>query len=90
MDETYCKYCRHFVQHYALCEGRLFRVYCGHCTHASVKTKRPDRKACEHFEQGAEDLEQFVSKTYLRKSLLEKILNMELLPEIEDYAAFTR
>lgn len=85
MEENYCKNCQYFIQHYALCNGRLIRVYCGHCTHATPKAKRPDRKACEHFEQGVKDTEQFVSKEYLSKKLWDKVMSMELLPEIEEF-----
>ncbi len=84
MSEIYCKSCQHFIQHYALCNGRLIQVYCGHCTYASPKTKRPDRKACEHFAQGIKDTEHFVNREYLSKALLEKVMQMELLPEIEE------
>lgn len=84
MNEVYCKSCQHFIQHYALCNGRLIQVYCGHCTYKKPKTKRPDRKACEHFQQGAKDTEQFAGKEYLSKKLLDKVMSMELLPEIEE------
>lgn len=84
MNEVYCKSCQHFIQHYALCNGRLIQVYCGHCTYKKPKTKRPDRKACEHFQQGAKDTEQFAGKEYLSKRLLDKVMSMELLPEIEE------
>ena len=84
MNEVFCKSCQHFMQHYALCDGRLIQVYCGHCTYATPKTKRPDRKACEHFEQGIKDAESFTNKEYLSKKLLEKVVSMELLPEIDE------
>ena len=51
------------------------------------KTKRPDQKACVHFEQGRDVTKQFVSKAYLSKRLLDKVLQMELLPEIVDNEA---
>ena len=85
MEEHYCKNCQHFIQHYALRDGRLIQVYCGHCTYARPKTKRPDKKACEHFEPGVKDTEQFVSQEYLSKKLLDKVLSMALLPEIEEF-----
>ena len=84
MNEVCCKSCQHFIQHYALCDGRLIQVYCGHCTYATPKTKRPDRKACEHFEQGIKDTEHFANKEYLSKKLLEKVMSMELLPEMDE------
>lgn len=83
MDEKYCKNCKYYMQHYTLCDNRLIQVYCGHCTWKTQKTKRPDRKACEHFEQGENDTEHFASKEYLSKKLLDKVMSTELLPEIK-------
>ena len=83
MEEKHCKDCRYYIQHYALIENRMIQVYCGHCTWKSPKTKRPDRKACEYFQQGEKDIDQFVSKEYLSKKLLDKVMSMELLPEIK-------
>ena len=85
MNETYCHSCRYFIQHYALRNGRLIQVFCGHCTFKTPRTKRPDRKTCEHFEQGDKDTDAFVGKEYLSKKLLEKVLSMEPLPKIEEY-----
>ena len=84
MKENHCKHCRYFIQHYALIENRMIQVYCGHCTRKTPKTKRPDGKACEHFQQGEKDIDQFVSKEYLSKKLLDKVMSMELLPEIKE------
>ena len=84
MHEVCCRTCQHFIQHYALRNSKLIQVHCGHCTYAAPKTKRPGRKACEHFEQGVNDTEHFVNKEYLSKKLLDKVLSMELLPEIEE------
>lgn len=85
MEDKKCKNCQYYMQHYTLCQNRLIQVYCGHCTYKTPKTKCPDRKACEHFEQGEKDIEQFASKEYLSKKLLDKVLSMELLPEIEEF-----
>ena len=85
MEENYCKDCQYYLNHYALVENRIIKVHCGHCTFKTPKTKRPNRKACEHFQQGIQDPEQFVSKAYLSKKLLDKVMNMELLPEIEEF-----
>ena len=87
MEEKFCKDCKFYLQHYTLSENRLIQVYCGHCTYKTAKTKRPDRKACEHFQQGVKDTEQFASKEYLSKKLLDKVLSMELLPKIEEFSA---
>lgn len=85
MEENKCKECHYYIQHYALVGNRMIRVCCGHCTFKAPKAKRPDRKACEHFQQGEKDAEQFASKEYLSKQLLDKVLSMELLPEIEEF-----
>lgn len=85
--EPTCSDCQYFRQHYSLNEGRLFRIYCGHCVFWSrAKTKRPDAAACENFISGAADAEAFVTKEYLSKALLHRVLNLPLLPEIaEDF-----
>ena len=85
MDKDFCKYCQHYIQHYALRNGKLIQVYYGHCTYASPKAKCPDRKACQHFREGVKDIDQFVNKEYLSEKLLDKVMSMELLPEIEDF-----
>lgn len=84
MEKT-CSDCKRFVQHYGLHDGRIFKIYCGHCACKKVKTKKPDCKACDNFEQGIKDEENFVKKEYLTKRLLDYVLNLELLPKIEDY-----
>ena len=81
---NYCKYCRHFCQHYTFDHGKLFRVYCGHCTYSKVKIKQPDSKACQHYVWAAPDEDAFATKEYLSKALLDYVLKMELLPEIRD------
>ena len=85
MDGMTCCNCDHYIQHYALKGGRLYRVHCGHCTHARVRRKQPDTPACENFREGETDDKAFVSKHYLTKELLRFVLEMELLPEINDY-----
>ena len=79
-----CKYCSHYIQHYSLSEGRLISVYCGHCTLGRVKRKMPDSNVCTEFQPKTEDSNTFVTKEYLHKKLLDKVLSMELLPPIEE------
>ena len=81
MSEPTCRSCKYFYQHYGLSQGRLHWLYCGHCTHNDrSKHKRPDKKACEHYVQ-AEKLEDiFVTKEYLTKALLDRVLQAELFP----------
>ena len=84
MTEQKCKDCQYYLQHYTLDTRKIFRVYCGHCTFKHPRRKRPDTKACEHFKPGAVQEEAFVSKEYLSKELLQYVLELELLPKIED------
>ena len=86
MNYKHCSDCRYYLQHYTFNdnERKLFRVYCGHCTFSKVKRKQPDAMACENFVSGSVQEDAFVSKEYLSKALLQYILDLELLPEIED------
>ncbi len=85
MENKCCKDCGNFRQHYSLGEGRLFRVYCGHCVVWSrPKQRKPDAGSCEKFTPAPAAEEEFTNKEYLRKTLLKHVLNMELLPEIEE------
>ena len=85
MDGMACCNCDHYIRHYALKGGRLYRVHCGHCTYTRVRRKQPDTPACENFREGEPDDKAFVSKHYLTKELLRFVLEMELLPEIEEH-----
>lgn len=83
--EPICSDCQYFRQHYSLDGKSLFRVYCGHCTLSSrTRAKRPDARACENFIPGPADAEAFVTKEYLSKALLHRVLNLPLLPEIAE------
>ena len=83
--ENTCSDCKRFVQHYTFCNGKIMRVYCGHCGYPRTKIRKPDCKACGHYEQGIKDEENFANKEYLTKRLFEYVLNLELIPQIEDY-----
>ena len=84
MNVKQCKNCQHFMQHLALNNRRLFRVYCGHCTRDRPKHKKPDAKACANFVHGFPQEDAFASKEYLSKELLNYMLSLDLLPKIED------
>ena len=84
MDEKTCRNCHYFRQHYTLDKRKIFQVYCGHCTFARAKRKRPDVKACENFIAGSPQADGFATKEYLSKELLEYLLRLELLPEIDE------
>ncbi len=85
MKEYSCKDCIHFRQHYILSGETLMKVYCGHCTCARSKKKKPDTAICANFLLSQSDTSAFVSKSYLTKELLQFVLDMELLPEIKEY-----
>ena len=82
MNDQTCRDCQYFRQHYTLSDGKLYRVFCGHCTFGKVRTRRPFNKVCQNFAQGLKDTDAYVSKAHLSKKLLEYVLNLELLPEI--------
>jgi len=84
MKELTCGSCEHFYQHYALNGRRFFRVCCGHCTLMRGKKKLAEAKACGHYVPGQVDEEAFVTKEYLSKELLRRVLALELLPPIEE------
>ena len=84
MEQLTCSTCAYFKQHYALDERKIFRVYCGHCTALRAKGKRPDTKSCEQYIPKEPDEDAFVTKEYLSKELLAYMMEMELLPRIED------
>ena len=84
MENQVCKNCKHFRQHYGLNEKRIFRLECGHCTLPRLKTTKPHRKACPEFVQRENKENEFVSKEYLSKTLLDWIRQLELLPEIQE------
>ena len=79
-----CSQCQHYIQHYGVQNGAIYRLNCGHCRDFHKKRKLPDTKACEHFVFGPGGENSFVRKEYLSKALLLRVLNMELLPEILD------
>lgn len=84
MERLICKNCTYYRQHYVLDKKRIFRIYCGHCTQNIKKRKKPDTAACEDFAFAEPDEKAFASKAYLSKELLQYIMNLELLPTIED------
>ena len=50
MNDSTCKTCRHFRQHY-IRYGRSYReAYCGHCVYPRVKQRSPDTKGCIYHE----------------------------------------
>ena len=84
MESECCGCCKHFQQHYALQNGKLFRVYCGRCLYARPKRRFPDAKVCENYIHRGSDTAAFATVPYLTKELLKYVLSLPLLPEIEE------
>jgi len=84
MEKTTCQTCVYFRQHYGISEGRIFRLHFGHCIFSRIKTKQPSANACPQYAFAPPRENEFVSKEYLSKALLRRVLEMELLPTIED------
>ena len=84
METKSCKMCTHYIQHYGLGKNKLFRIHCGHCTFGKAKRKLPDAPACQNFTPGEPDEEAFANKEFLTKALLKRVLEMELLPQIDE------
>ena len=84
MEKQICRNCTFYRQHYALDEKKFFRVYCGHCVQHAAKRKKPDTAACALFVPAPPDEAAFATKEYLSKALLQYLLNLEILPTIED------
>ena len=84
MATNFCNTCEHYRQHYTFDNRKIFRVYCGHCTYQTVKTKRPDSKGCENYLLSESAENAFVTREYLSKTLLDYMTSLELLPEIFD------
>lgn len=53
-----CYNCEHFVQHYIYYEDyeRFLICNAGHCVKPRIKPRKPDHKACEHFEKKGEQV----------------------------------
>lgn len=84
MAKETCSDCTYFRQHYTFDQKRIFRVYCGHCTFLSPKKKHPDTRACPNYSAAPANREVFATKEYLTKELIQYVINLDLLPEIQD------
>lgn len=88
MEKKRCDSCGFFKQHYGLDGKKLYRLHCGHCmkakAHLLSKGRKPDAPVCDLYVPGEPDTSRFVDKEYLSKRLLDYVLNLPLLPPIED------
>ena len=86
MSVQICKNCIHFRQHYTVSDEHYSELYCGHCTCPRTKHRKPDAKACEHFQLRTEppllpDRRSVVH--FLHTRFLEYIMALPLPPEKE-------
>ena len=87
MSTLTCKSCTHFYQHFVLTETQGVATYCGHCVFPRHKRTRPDQEACPHYQkQDKEKKHPCRQETvnFLTTKVLERILALELPPEIEE------
>lgn len=82
MEQSICKNCIHFRQHYILDKHSCTAVSCGHCVQPRLKHRRPEDKACAHYKAGTPSLpdrEQVVH--FLTTEFLQYITSLVLPPE---------
>ena len=81
MTKKTCRECVNYIQHYAFLEGRFHTVFCGHCLMKNGRKIKPYTHVCDEFVPGKPREEQFVTKKYLTKALLQRLWELELWPE---------
>ena len=84
MNNETCATCAHFHRHYSLKDGKITRVFCGHCTFPKVKRKYPFTKAYENYIYAPPDEDAFADNKYLTKEMVKHLFGMEFLPPIEN------
>jgi hypothetical protein len=85
LENSFCKNCAHFHQHYGLDQKKIFRVFCGHCTaDPKIRKRQPDSLACDRFVPAPSKESAFATKEYLSKALVEYMIQLELLQPISD------
>ena len=85
MEDKTCKDCVHFYQHYVITEDRCIRAYCGHCCYGRQKRRKPDCKACDGFTSPPKPFpDREATVHYLTTTVLQKILELKLPPEMND------
>lgn len=57
-----CEKCKHYINHFSVDNGRVHRVFCGHCT-VDCRQKTSFKRVCNNFEEGE-------NKTYAEFRLL--------------------
>ena len=74
-----CGNCTKYIQHYGIFDGKLRKVFYGHCMEKNKCNLDEDSAACNLFVPGDPMDTRMVSKEYLTKELLQKVLSMSLL-----------
>ena len=49
-----CEQCEYYIQHYSISEGRIWKVYCGHCKFNNKK-KISSLRECVYFKPISEE-----------------------------------
>ena len=80
MNDTNCKHCKNYIQHYIFSEGKFRPLFYGHCTETR-KRANLNGKICQKFIPAEPSINQFVTKEYLTKTLLHRVLEMDLWEE---------
>lgn len=83
MKKEMCQNCKYFMQHFILSKGKFCWINCGHCTYAKLRTKQAYAAACTHYEYTEPVEDCYADREYLSKALLQRVLAMDLLPEMK-------
>ena len=73
-----CGNCENYIQHFAILDGKVQKIWCGHCRERGKKKLDQESIACELFVQGENVEQKLVNREYLTKNLLKKVLSMAL------------
>ena len=85
MSELTCRTCVHFKQHYVVDDQRCVMTDWGHCAYPRSRQKRPDTKACAHYEERTEPVrlpDRDGVIRFLTTEMLQHILSLELPMEV--------
>ena len=85
MNNSTCKNCAHYRQHYIIDEQSCTTVDCGHCIYPRIKHRQPRHPACGHYvcrtiPPALPSRERVVH--YLTTELPQYILSLDLPPEL--------
>ena len=84
MEKT-CSMCEHFHQHHYLSGNQAVAVDCGHCVQARMKHRKASARVCADFCERTKPSpapDRASTIRYLTTEVLERIMALELPPEI--------